>query len=323
MTETFHILPVFNLDAGAGGGGGGGAGGQAAGGAGGGSQAAGAAAAGAATSAAATGGGGLKNPFTGEAAGGGASQQGGDQAGQQATGAYYPDKLPEHLRGPNDRETIDRLNAAYSGAREELSKRGAAPKDAKEYVFDIGDDLKKVYGDPETNEELKVFRQVAHKHGLTKEQAAGIVRDYYAGRLDAGLDNVLDPIKEAKALIGDEAIGRGPQEIAKRAGEIWKDTTAWVDSLVRSKRITADQADAGKAMLESAAGIQFVRALKEMTGQSAIVPGGGGGAAGGITKDTLNQRIADPRNNPFDAKYDATFRTETDRLYQAFYAGGS
>lgn len=312
MLKNLFALPAFNLDAG-GAGGGGGAGGPAAGGAAGGGQASGgggSAPAGGAQS-------GAKNPFTGEAAGGG---QPPPAAMGHNGGPRFPDGLPDHLKGTNEGETLSKVWAAYSGAREEIAKRGAPPKDASEYAIEFDDDLKAVFGDPSTSAELKIFKTVAHRHGLTKEQVAGLARDYHAGLLSEKIVTPIDYMKEARAIVGDAARGRTEEQIKQEAGKIWTDTAGWVDGLVGSKAVSKEGGERLKGLLETADGIAAVRALRQMTLESAINPGAGQGAPGGISKDDLVKRQADPRNQPFSGKFEQAFYDETNRLFQGFYA---
>lgn len=296
--------PVFNAEGGAGGGGAGAA-----------AAAADPGAAGA-SSGAGTGTGtappAVKNPFTGAEAP--------PPAVAGKDGAYFPEKLPEHLRGGNDRETLDKVFAAYSGAREELSKRGSAPKDLAEYKLDFGDDLKKVFGDPETSPEIKIAKQVAMKHGLTKEQLSGFVRDYHEGLLAGQVVKPMDPAKEARAILGDAARGRSEADIAQEAGKIWEDTVKWLDGMVSSKVLTAEGADALKPALETAAGVKAIRALRQATLEHALNPGAGQGVPGGLTKEDLQRRASSPEVDPLNPKFDPRKARALEEDYRRFYA---
>lgn len=318
MLKNLFALRAFNLDAGGGGGapnpGAGGAGPTSAGG---GSPAPGAAPAGAASPAgAAAASPGAKNPFTGEPA----SQQPPAGMGHNG-GPYFPDKLPDHLRGANERETLDKVFAAYSGAREEISRRGSPPKDPSEYAIDFGDDLKAVFGDPSTSAELKVFKSVAHRHGLTKEQVAGIARDYHAGLLSEKIVTPIDYMKEARAIVGDAARGRTEEQIKQEAGKIWQETAGWVDGMVASKAMSKEGGDALKSILESADGIKAVRAIRQLTLEGAINPGAGSGVPGGVTKEDLARRAQSDEVNPLHPKFDPRKARQLEEDYRAFYAG--
>jgi hypothetical protein len=234
-----------------------------------------------------------------------------------ASAGYIPEKLPEHLRGANEKETIDKLFGAFSGFRDEQAKRGAVPKEPGEYKLALPDGADKVFGDIEKDPIVPIFRTVAHKHGLTDKQAAGLFQDFHAEILAQGKVQTVDPMAEAKSLIGEAAARMTPQEIAQAASKQWKDTVDWIDGLAGSKVLTPEQSAKFKALAEDADGIRAINALRTMTREQGLQPGGDGSR--GMTVDDLNARLADPRNDPFNGRSDPAFQQETQRLFQTFY----
>lgn len=266
------------------------------------------------------------NPFgTPAAAAGGAGDKpaaGGDPPkGGAADGApYHPQGLPDHLRGTNDRETIDKVLGAFSGLRTEMSKRGTVVKDAKDYKLALSETASKVIGnDLSKDRSVAVFRSVALKHGLTAEQASGLFSDIMDENIAAGIVKTIDPMKEAKAILGDAAVGRNDQDLMAEASRRWQALNDRVDGMVAGRQISEDQAAAAKQLMETANGVLFLETMFKRAGEHGLQPGGQSGA-GGITKADLDRRINDPRANPMHPKYDPAFEAETDRLGRAFYS---
>jgi hypothetical protein len=230
---------------------------------------------------------------------------------------YFPDKFPDHLRGQTDKETIDKLFGAFSGFRDEAAKRGAVPKEPAEYKLALRDDLTKVFGDPEKDPLVPIFRTMAHKHGLTDKQAAGFFEDFHAEVLAQGKVKTVDPMAEARALVGDQAARMTPQEIAAEATKQWKATVDWIDGLTGAKVLSTEQSAKLKAIAEDADGVKAINALRVLTREQGLQPGGDGSR--GLTVDDLNARLADPRNDPFHPSHQPAFYAETQRLFQTFY----
>lgn len=305
----------------------GGAGGQGAGGG-----------AGGAAGAAGDGGGAPTNPYTGQThapgAGGqpgqgqpGQGQQGQSQQGQQgqsqqgAPAAYYPDKLPEHLRGASDKDTIDRLWANASGLRDDMAKRGAVPDKADGYKLTLSDDLMKVYGDPSKDKSTKIFQTLAHKHKLTETQAAGLYADWHQELIAQDVYKPLDVTAEAKKMVGDGAAVLSPDQLKERAGAIWTEAMTMVDGLLEQKKLTPAEAVMARALGESADGISLLRAFGRLSREQGLQPGGQGGPVQ-MTREELDRRNNDPRANPLSQQYDPAFAAQTEAMFRARYGTG-
>lgn len=265
------------------------------------------------------------NPFGTPAAGGDGKPAGdgkpGEGDGTPPAGGqpYFPQNFPDHMRGGNDRETIDKVFGAYSGLREELSKRGTVPKEPKEYNLALSETAAKVLGaDLSKDRSSQIFRNLAHKHGLTDKQASGIFGEFMDEQLAAGVIKVIDPIAESKLIVGDGAVGRTDDEVKGMAAARWQAVMDQIQGFVNDKSVSAEGAAELKKIADTGHGVLALEALLKATGEHGLQPGGAGGGAG-ITKEELDKRINDPRCNPMNAKYDPAFEAETDRLGRAFY----
>lgn len=108
----------------------------------------------------------------------------GDPAKEETTVQLYkPEGIAEHLLGANDQETIDKLNKAYKGAREELGKKGnKAPEKADDYTLTLPDDLKdKVIKTGEDGKDpvFEALKPALHKAGISNEMASELATELY------------------------------------------------------------------------------------------------------------------------------------------------
>lgn len=119
-----------------------------------------------------------------------------------------------------DDKTNDVKKDALIKAYQEESKRAKglrdiiakgnhkAPESADKYVFEVGDDLKDIVN--ENNPAIDVFRKAAHAHGLSQEQAKGVLADYVKG------------LKEGNLLAPGAAPEPTPEELEAEA-KIWRE----------------------------------------------------------------------------------------------------
>jgi hypothetical protein len=185
----FWLLPFLNVDGGGGagsGGGGSGAGGESGGQGGGGGGGAGAAAS-------------LIDMAKPDAGQKGQDGQPGGQAPASGSPApYWPDGLPEPLaglKGQTDRETIDKLAGELKG----LPRAPAKPED---YKVALPEAFTKRYGDLGNDEVMPIWRQVAHKNGLSEAQFNGAISELYQALSEKGLiDEPLDVGAEFEKLM--------------------------------------------------------------------------------------------------------------------------
>ena len=97
---------------------------------------------------------------------------------------YYPEGLPEHMRGKTDQETIDKVSTALDGFRKEQSKKGkeAAPETADGYELALPDDLKdKIVAVDKDGKDpvFEAMKPTLHKLGITNEGATQLVTELY------------------------------------------------------------------------------------------------------------------------------------------------
>lgn len=235
----------------------------------------------------------------------------------QAELAAWAKDLPEHLRAATPEETIARLAAAYSGARTELGKRGEVPKAPADYKLELAPELAKVFGDPSTDKGTSIFRTLAHKHGLTDKQAAGIFAEYHQQMVADGVVKPFDLDAEMKKLLGTDAAGLNPEQLRSKANERYTDTVKWIEGLEGTKTLTREEGGLARALAEEASGIHLLAKLRGLSKESGLQTGGQPG--GQMTREQVDARINDPRNDPRHKDHSPAFSEETMRIAQSFF----
>lgn len=233
---------------------------------------------------------------------------------------YRPDGVPEHMLGATDKETMDRMNAALKGFRDDLAKRGTVPKDVAEYSFDWSAELKPYTADIENDVLFKGVKEDALEAGLTVDQAGKFLNKAMTRMVTMGLlENPVD-LETAKAeMAPPEARGLPPAERDTAIQRRVAANMAFVDGLARDG-LPAPAVEALKAEL---AGFAPLNALFEHLRQPGVGPALNGNPAPAVSESDLRARTADPRNTFGNAKYDPVFAAETTRLYQQHYPAGS
>lgn len=268
----------------------------------------------------------------GAAAGGGADPGAGggnaagnppaDPGGQTPPAAYYPEGLPEHLRGATERETIDKLFAEQTSLRETLSKNGAVPDDPAAYKFEFeGDPAKAIFDlEAETSQKaVGMFKEVAKEFGLTDKQFAAVPR-FLEKAVEAGLIEAPQSTESILESMAPEGTRGSPDEIRAAGGARLTQALNTVDAAIANQKMPAEVGEQLKNMVSSAAGLNALEYLMQHNINDANQPGGQGGAAGVTAKD-LQTRMADPRNDRNNNAYDADFAKQTIELYKQVHGG--
>lgn len=200
-----------------------------------------------------------------------AGEQAGDRAGDQGgkPAAYYPEGLPEDLRGATDAETIDKLLRRDQ-------ERPRPPEKADGYTFDVPKELQGLI-DPANDSVLPLYREIAHELGLTQDQFHGTITKLYAKMQEAGL---MQPPVDPKAELAKLSNGIGdPAEQVRRGAERFMGLRDQVNALATRQLIEADQA---KALIEQIGDTQTFLAIEKLISLLPAERGlqNGGSAAG-------------------------------------------
>jgi hypothetical protein len=251
-------------------------------------------------------------------AGSGAGGNAGADAGAGGNAWKLPDGhgLPDHIVGKSADETLSKLLPFHKQLREEISNRGAVPKEAK-YELNFSDRAKPFIDSEGQEKVLPILSKAMHKHGITDKQSA-FVSDLIEGFVDSG---IIAPPKDPNTMFA-ELVGadfRGSSEDKVKEGQrLNREAIALVENLKAQGTWSQDALAELRTLTASKGGIEALRQLSKAGMQDGPKPGGdpGGGA---ITKETLKTRRADPRNQYGNPKYDRAFAEETDRQYKDLF----
>lgn len=256
----------------------------------------------------------------GAAAAAGAGDGGGQPpAGGAAPSPYRPEGLPDHLFGTSDKETIDKLNNAYTGARKSIGDLGAVPEKADGYTFEASDKLKPYVANFDKDPVYIKTREIALKAGMTAKSFGSFMPELLESLIDGGLVAApIDAKAQLRALAPAELANGTDQEKEAAGGRRVQDNIAWADGAKASQAIDPDVAEfLSVSATDSPAANKLIEWLRGANNETMPALGGGGGS--GLSEDQLTARMNDPRNNPSDAKYDRAFALETDALSKKHY----
>lgn len=188
-----------------------------------------------------------------------------------AAGApYRPEGLPDHLFGKSDKETIENINKAYKGAREELGKKSNKPPEMAEgYTLTLPDDIKGKVVVPDANGKDPVFeimKPVLHKAGISNEAMNIIVPEFYkavAGEIAKRQESATnDPNAgdfDFKQLGGTE-----------KAKPLQDASIAWIDAQKERLNLNDAELEEFKLMTNYSQGLNLLNKMRAFTSEKPI-----------------------------------------------------
>jgi hypothetical protein len=299
----------------------------------GGSGAAAGAAAGMGTGGDAGGGAGADGPGGSSSAGGGAASPGSDaDAGTQPATPYFPEGLPEAMRGKSDKETLDKMHSALKGYRDKDAKRDI-PADEAGYLNTEGldgfkvEDAQKPYFDALKDD--PAFKSIAK---LAKEKGIGR-RDFLdlwqAGMKGMGEAGLLEPAIDAKAeraeLVPASAKALPAAEQAKAIDKRMQENFDFLDLMAENRgpkdaagkaRLKGDIEYAQLMLGDSAKGHRFFEFLRDQVQAGGGATGAGGGGGGGDSKESLRAELAKPEMTPGHPSFDKAKYADLQERYK-------
>jgi hypothetical protein len=221
------------------------------------------------------------------------------------------------MRGTTADETLGNVFKAYDGARTEMAKWGAVPKDAGGYKVEFDGDIAPMFSKEGLEKVTPALTKAMHAHGITDKQVP-FVNTLVKELMGAGvIEKPVDVNEQWKAMAGESFRGTDEQRI--QAGQAaMAEAAAFVKSFENREGWTPETIAELNLLTSSPAGVKALKLLQKGGVQQSVNTGGDGNN-GAITKETLAQRRADPRNQYGNAKYDPNYAMETERQYKAFY----
>ncbi|MEM7067927.1 MAG: hypothetical protein AAF478_03510 [Pseudomonadota bacterium] len=244
----------------------------------------------------------------------------GDHNNSGGTTLYRPEGVPETMFGETNEETIDKMVSTINGFRSKDNNRPKAPETIDGYALDeatIPDEIKPFLQNLESDPVWDSIRVKALESEITSDQFSSFVQNLVSEWASAGLlEPPLDIAAERKALIPETAQYLSEAEQTTAVDARMKENFDWMESAAAKFGVSEDMAKSVMENLgDTAHGHAFVELFRNMAEKKAN-PLLGGGKGDVPLRQDLAQREADPRNDPNSAKYDRSFREETDRMWQ-------
>lgn len=264
--------------------------------------------------------------------GGGDGGAGGSGAGAPLPGPYFPEGLPDNLKGVNEKDTLDKVSKALKGYRERDAGRDV-PDQPEKYLSLDGVDEKVFKPDATFSGHLTMMSQdPGMKAGLAILQKAGVDRGVVLNALqstlgalsEAGmLEPMIDEKAERAALLPESAKNLAPAEQDKAIDLRMQQNQDFVALMTENRGLDKDVGEYAQLMLsDSAKGHRFLEWMRGQIQGGDQGPGAhGGGGGGGDTAESLRAEQKKPEltagNPAFDkAKY-ADFEVRYKRFHGA------
>lgn len=201
-----------------------------------------------------------------------------DGAGANADGTappprpYFPDGLPDSLKGASERETIDKLAADFKA-------RPVPPAKPEDYKLELSPDLQKRFGDLKDDKVLPLWGKVAHKAGLSNQQYNQAFSLLYEEMQSNGL--IEPPVDWQGELLKLAPSAGDPTQRLAAASQRVNAVVNWVEGLTTRNVLSVDEAAPIAALAANVAGVVALEKLaRHFVGDGGLKGGGiGSGAA--------------------------------------------
>jgi len=238
-------------------------------------------------------------------------QSGGEQQNGQQPKAYYPENLPEALRGTNDRETIDKLCG-------EVASRPKPPATAKDYKYEFEKDFTDKFGDLKDDPVLPMWSEIALELGLDNKTAQAVVPKLFDKLAKAGL--IAPPVDMDKELLKLEPNETDPVRRASKAATRVNAIGTKLQGLqTRGILNKTDMVRLSTMYLDADAVMTYEKIINLIPDEHGLQSVHGAGPGGGETKDTIKAKMNDPRYDSLNPKYDAAYRKQVDAEWRRLH----
>jgi len=239
-------------------------------------------------------------------------------------GVYRPDGIEEHLLGQSNEETIDKVLARMNGLRSELAKKGpeaaGRPEKPDGYQWNWSDRVKAsgtIAGDDQA---VKAFAEIAHEHEFSQKQIDAIPK-FFDTLVEKGMiDAPFDANKLLEDLAPDTYRG-SPEERRTKGSERLGAAEAWIKQLTAQQGFDEQMKGEMRLLTTSTAGVKVLERLMNAGTNPSFMAGGGNGPQPAVTQQTVEARLADPRNDAMNPKFDPTYAEQTRAMFKQLYPG--
>lgn len=252
-------------------------------------------------------------------------QPGGGGSGAPAGAPWaMPEGFPDRLKAANAEEFHAKLADDWKAQRKQISELPAPGKEPGDYKFEPGEKLAKFVGDLAQDKTFAAAQKAALAAGISPGAFQTLVGGFYESLVEAGaLSPPIDVRGEALKFLGKGADAPldEKQALAELAPKV-EPLMRFIDKVVADGKLGKEHHAALYGLMDTAAGMQAVAALAQATQTPGMQTGGVSGGQTAITKEALQQRIMDPRNQYGSPTWDPAFQKETSELYAQVYGSG-
>jgi hypothetical protein len=230
-----------------------------------------------------------------------------------------PEGFPDRLKADKPEDFVAKLQEDWKQQHQKLSGLPQPAKAIEEYAFKPSDKVAPFVGDLAKDPVFSVAQKAALAAGLPVDAFQKFVGKFYDDMADGGLlTKPLDVKAEALKFLGKTDAQVDEETALKELAPIAEPLFGLIDKVCADHKLSPEAKAAAYALMDTADGMTFVKALVDAAKTPGIQPGGQGGGANGVTRAQLIERQQDPRNKFGSSQWDPAFKAETDRLYKEF-----
>jgi hypothetical protein len=235
-----------------------------------------------------------------------------------------PDFVPDNLRGKTADETFKKLTDAWKGYREKESKRESLPADPSGYAYKPGEKVAPFVADELADDPVfQSVREAALEAEIAPSKFNGFLDKVFGAMVDLGVvDRPVDPQAVLGGMVPEAAKSLPQDEQMRQAGQRVLAINGALQTFAVDQKLTEGETRELNLLVATDDGLRLLERLLPRAGAGApagLTPGGAQPTAQTVTKDSVRQRQADPRNQPGNAAYDPAFQRETVAQYRRVY----
>lgn len=206
---------------------------------------------------------------------------------------HIPEKFWDAEKGEPKLEDMAKAYSTLEAAHARLkSDKGIKPPEKPDDYFDpdkpfeVPKEADRVFVEPD-DPGLKGYAEIAHKHGLTKDQMQGVAKDFML-KMNEHMPEPYDPVAEG------EKLGKNGQAVIEA-------NRVWVEGLHESGTLKPEHVTEAYKLSKTAAGVEMLNILRGMTGEKPIPMSANVGST--MTKQEYEQRMTEAvEKNDFAAQ---------------------
>ena len=259
----------------------------------------------------------LDNADDGDADGDGDGENDNDGGDYQA-----PDGTPDHLKGKDDKETLNKLLKAYQGARKDISKNkpGGAPETVDGYEFKPDGDDDKIATELNSEASKQVvdaFKDAAKEADISVDQLNTLMRKGLGSLSEQGVpigvseEEIIEISAKKEFTDLGEAVGE------KQAGIMVNTVDQFGQKMLANGVFTDGDMNEFRVMVGTSQSVQaFYKIMTGTLGEKPIPPADGG--EGAITQVEANALFADAKAMKDGPAKDEALKTASAAMERAY-----